>query len=275
MKKNVDMWARGDGIFCKRQKKAIMNKKKARTTFKPIIDNKFRFRCHREIACFTRCCADLSLVLTPYDILRIKNRLAMSSDDFLNRYVDADTDRHPVFPMVKLKMNHDEKKKCPFVSSDGCTIYDDRPGACRIYPLGRAATKPDAQRDTREMFFIVDEEHCLGFREDKEWTVEEWLKNEGVNQYNSMNDQWLEIITSHKSLGQEENLNKKIQMFFMASYNLDKFREFLFKSNFFSLFEIESGMKDSLASDDVELMKFSFKWLRFSLFGEKTIHIKS
>ena len=232
------------------------------------------FRCHKDIRCFTRCCADLNLVLTPYDIVRIKSRLDMSSDDFLTKNTDTTMDRHPRFPMVKLVMNRDEKRRCPFVSSDGCAIYEDRPLACRIYPLGRAATNPDARGDTREKFFIVDEKHCMGFQEEREWTVEEWLKNEGVDEYNTMNDQWLEIVTSQKNLGPEKDTQRKIQMFFMASYNLDKFRDFVFKSKFFDRFEVEPQLKDKLVSDDVELMKFAFDWLKFSLFGEKMIQIK-
>jgi Fe-S-cluster containining protein len=198
----------------------------------------------------------------------------MLSDAFLNEYTDTIMDNHPRFPMIKLKMLSDEKRRCPFVSPEGCTIYEDRPGACRIYPLGRAATKPESQGDTREKFFIVNEGHCRGFRENRKWTIEEWLTSEGVDEYNSMNDQWLEIITSQKTLGPTKDHQKKIQMFSMASYNLDKFRDFIFKSGFFERFEVESGLKRNLASDDVELMKFAFDWLKFSLFGEKTMQIK-
>jgi Fe-S-cluster containining protein len=198
----------------------------------------------------------------------------MLSDNFLNKHTDTIMDNHPRFPMIKLKMLNDEKRRCPFVSPQGCTIYEDRPAACRIYPLGRAATKPDAQRDTREQFFIVNEGHCLGFRENKIWTIKEWLKSEGVDEYNSMNDQWLEIMTSQKTLGPAKDHHQKIQMFFMASYNLDKFREFIFKSRFFERFEVDSGLKRNLASNDLELMKFAFDWLKFSLFGEKTLQIK-
>jgi len=252
-----------------------MSEKKRDLSFTPLTANTFKFRCYKGIQCFTDCCANLNLILTPYDIVRIKNRLGMSSDIFLNKHTDTTMDSHPQFPMVKLKMSQDNKRRCPFVTADGCTIYEDRPGACRLYPLGRAATKPDAQRNSREKFFIVNEEHCLGFKEDREWTVKEWLTNEGVDEYNRMNDQWLEIITSQKTLGPEKDLQRKIQMFFMASYNLDKFREFIFKSRFFERFEVESGLKNRLASDDVELMKFSFDWLKFSLFGEKTIQIKN
>ena len=46
------------------------------------------------------------------------------------------------------------------------------------------------------------------------------------------------------------------------------------EEKFFELFEIESALKEKLAFDDEGLMKFGFEWLRFSLFGEKTIQIK-
>jgi len=134
--------------------------------------------------------------------------------------------------------------------------------------------KPDGKTDMCEHFFIVQEKHCLGFQEDKEWTIEEWMKNEGLDEYNTMNDKWLEIITSPKSLGLEKETARKIQMFFMASYNLDKFRKFLFESNFLNLFEIKPDLKEKLISDDVELMKFAIDWLKFSLFGIKTIRIR-
>jgi Fe-S-cluster containining protein len=172
-------------------------------------------------------------------------------------------------------MNSGESRTCPFVTPDGCRIYEDRPGACRIYPLGRAALKVDMEQDAREKFFLVAEKHCLGFLEDKEWTLQEWIKNEALDEYNAMNDQWLEIVTSSKNLGPQEGVPRKMQMFFMASYNLDKFREFIFKSKFFERFTVTSALKAVLSSDDEELMKFAFDWLKFSLFGEKTIQIRS
>jgi len=244
-------------------------------TLKQIAGDTFRFRCHKEIECFTKCCADLQLVLTPYDIIRMKHRLSMSSDEFLDRHTTTKMDGHRRFPMVYLQMGLDDNKRCPFVSADGCMIYEDRPGACRIYPLGRATAKPDGGKNTLEDFFLVEEDHCMGFKEEKEWSIDEWMRNEGLKEYNEMNDHWLEIITSPKSLGHKEDVPRKIKMFFMASYNLDRFREFIFKSKFLDLFHIESALKDSLESDDTALMKFAFDWLKFSLFGEKTIQIKS
>jgi len=242
--------------------------------FKPIVDHKFSFQCHKDISCFTKCCAALNLILTPYDIVRMKNCLNISSDEFLETYTETKFDDRNRFPMINLKMNPDQDKRCPFVTPDGCTIYEDRPGACRIYPLGRAALKVDREKDIREKFFIVDEDHCLGFQEEKEWTIQEWASNEGVDEYNAMNDRWLEIITSQKSLGPDKDVPRKVQMFYMASYNLDKFRTFIFDSRFFDLFQVDEELKKKLSSDDVALMKFAMDWLNFSLFGETTIQVK-
>jgi Fe-S-cluster containining protein len=241
--------------------------------FEPLKHGTFTFACHKGVDCFTKCCASLNLVLTPYDILRMKNRLGMTSDDFLLQYTDTRLDPPARFPMVTLKMNQ-EDKRCPFVNSQGCTIYEDRPGACRIYPIGRASMKLEQEKGTREKFFVVRERHCLGFREDKAWSIKEWMADQGADQYNAMNDQWLEIVSSPRSLGPEKDLSRKIQMFFMASYNLDKFRQFVFESRFLQLFDVASEVSDRLLKDDEVLLSFAIEWLKFSLFGMKTMKLK-
>ena len=250
-----------------------MNLIEEKSIFKPLTDNLFRFSCHKDVPCFTKCCAKLRLILTPYDILRMKNRLAISSDDFLERYTDTVIDNHSRFPMVRLKMKKDPEQACLFVTREGCAIYEDRPEACRLYPVGRASAMVKEGTDARKKFFMVEEAHCQGFKENRTWTLDDWLNHEGVRRYAGMNDQWLAIVTSSKSLGPKAHIPRKHQMFFMASYNLDKFREFIFKSGFFDRFQVDSDLKEKLDSDDVTLMKFGFDWLKFSLFGEKTIQI--
>jgi hypothetical protein len=175
--------------------------------------------------------------------------------------------------MVLLKMRA-EDKKCPFVAPDGCLVYGDRPGACRIYPIGRASMKVDQEKEAREKFFVVREEHCLGFREERTWTIEEWTADQGLDEYNTVNDLWLEIISSPRSLGPEKEIPRKLQMFFMASYNLDRFRKFVFESRFLQLFDVSSEMSDKLTRDDNALLSFAIDWLKFSLFGMKTMKVK-
>ncbi len=248
-----------------------MTSQKKTNVFKPFSEETpFQFECHPGISCFTECCARLRLLLTPYDILRMKKRLGIPSDQFLEQYTETLLDQHPRFPMVKLKMKQEKGHRCPFVTEKGCTIYEDRPEACRLYPVGRASALVDRETNAREKYFVVEEAHCRGFGEEKEWTLEKWLNHEGVREYKAMNDRWLGIMTSSKSLGAKTHLARKHQMFFMASYNLDKFRKFLFNSRFFDHFEIDSDLKEKLGTDDTALMDFGFDWLNFSLFGEKS-----
>jgi Fe-S-cluster containining protein len=242
--------------------------------FHQLEGNTFIFSCHKGIECFTHCCAALQLVLTPYDILRIKNRLRISSDQFLDTYTNTRFDRHPRFPMVLLKMNGDDSRACPFLTCEGCTLYDDRPGACRLYPLARAARERESQGEPREKFFLVKESHCLGFRENKVWTSESWMSDQGLDKYNEMNDRWLAVTASSRSLGPKEEIPRKLQMFYMASYNLDRFRRFLFRSKFLNRFQVSEALQARLENDDVALMLFGFDWLKFSLFGLPTMQMK-
>jgi Fe-S-cluster containining protein len=241
--------------------------------FDPLKHGTFTFACHKGVDCFTKCCASLNLVLTPYDILRMKNRLGMRSDDFLLQFTETRLDPPARFPTLTLKMNQ-EDKRCPFVNSQGCTIYEDRPAACRMYPIARASIKLEQEKGAREKFFVVRERHCLGFTGERAWSIKEWMADQRLDEYNAMNDRWLEIITSQRSLGPEKDLTRKIQMFFMACYDIDKFRKFVFESRLLQLFEIPSGVIGTMANEDTELMKFAFEWLKFSLFGINTIKIR-
>ena len=92
------------------------------------------------MGCFTRCCRDITIFLTPYDVLRMKNALQLLSGDFLARYT-ATLIGDVGLPVVVLKMQEDDEKSCPFVTRSGCGIYEDRPWACRIYPLQPESTK--------------------------------------------------------------------------------------------------------------------------------------
>lgn len=213
------------------------------------------------------------MVLTPYDIIRIKNRLGVSATEFLNRYTISEFSDSMGLPLVLLNMRNDEKRRCPFVSSEGCTIYQDRPGTCRIYPLGRAARKESPQVRVREQYFVVRESLCLGFAENKEWTIDEWLLDQEMSTYNFFNDCWTEIVTSNPRLHRGMD-GRKIQMFFMASYNCDMFRSFVLSPAFLRRFDVGQELTEVLKRDDIELMKFAMRWLRFSLFGENTMTVK-
>ena len=60
----------------------------------------------------------------------------------------------------------------------------------------------------------------------------------------------------------------------MVSYNLDRFRDFVFGSRFLSMFEFDDVAVEKFKSDDVSLLRMGFDWLNFSLFGQKTMPLK-
>lgn len=242
--------------------------------FRYLEDRTFSFACHARLSCFNECCRDLKLVLTPYDILRLKKQLGLSSTEFLDRYGAVEAFAHNNFPGVFLKMNDDEGRTCPFVAPQGCRVYPDRPGACRIYPVGRGSSKTKGQPETRELFFTIREDHCLGFSEPKSWSVETWMDDQGLAPYNAFNDLWMEIITRKGSLGAEDTVEKKLQMFFLASYNLDRFRQFVLQTRFLERFEVPEPMVKQIGEDDEALLRLALSWMRFALWGEPALKIR-
>jgi Fe-S-cluster containining protein len=238
-------------------------------------NDKFQFACHAGVSCFNECCGDVNIFLTPYDVLRLKNELGISSQDFLDKYTILPIDQNQKLPVVMLKMQDNEKKTCYFVTKEGCSVYPNRPWACRMYPLGLASPGENVAQINEEFFFLLKESVCQGFKEDKEWTVEEWLKDQGIEKYNEFGEHYKDLYT-HPYLDKAPALTpQKIDMFFLASYNLDKFRDFIFHSTFLEKFDIDADYLEKIKTDDEELLRFGFKWLRFALFGEQTMTIKN
>lgn len=235
---------------------------------------RFKFRCHKGIACFTKCCSNIDILLTPYDIVRLKNRMGTSSGEFLNDYTYIDIDEKTSHPFVFLKMNDDAERKCPFVHEDGCKIYSDRPANCRYYPVGQASLKKRDEKTeevvTDEFYFFVKEEHCLGFREESEWTIQSWRDDQGVDVYDDMNRGWKDILFRRNLPGHELD-DKKQKAFYMACYDVDRFRRFVFESGFLDKFDIDEKTVEKLKTDEIELMKFGFRYTKFILMMEETL----
>jgi len=240
------------------------------------LDSHFKFACHKGKECYTHCCSDLNLILTPYDIIRMKNRLGLTCDQFLAIYTKPEMLSRTQLPVVTLKMLDDNNKSCPFLAPQGCTIYEDRPVTCRYYPLGTAAFREQEIEPTGEDFyFMVREAHCLGFKEDKDWTVKAWRKDQGVELYDEINKGWMEFMLRKKSFGFQADLSEESRaMFFMVSYNVDRLRRFIFESSFLEKYDAEKDLLEKIKSDEIALLQFGFDWLQSALFGANKIKLK-
>jgi hypothetical protein len=175
-----------------------------------------------------------------------------------------------------MKMLDDEKESCPFVTPEGCAIYEDRPLSCRYYPMGSAAFREQEIQPTGEDFyFMVRETHCLGHESDKTWTVREWRKNQGVEPYDEINRDWMEIMLRKKSFGFEADLSEQSRgMFFMVSSNVDRLKRFVFESSFLDKYDVDQETLDTIKTDEVALLRFGLGWLQTALFGADNVKLK-
>jgi hypothetical protein len=144
-----------------------------------------------------------------------------------------------------------------------------------MYPLGLAAQKDTADGWRGERFyFLLEEEGCQGFEEAREWTVNAWLEDQGLDEYDDWGEAYKEL-TLHRYFEEGNTLSpEKMQMLFTACYNLDKFREFVFGSTLLDRFEVDEDFVEEIRHDEEALLRFAFLWLRFSLFGEQTMKVK-
>jgi uncharacterized protein len=230
------------------------------------LDDKFKFSCHKDLTCYNSCCRDVNIFLTPYDVLRMRRSTGLSSGEFLKTHTFALLGEEGL-PLVVLKMMEDENKTCHFVTPDGCSIYQDRPWSCRMYPVFPVSSE-------EKEFLIEEKASCLGFRENKQSTTREWKKDQNIDIYDQMNESYKEI-THHDFF---ENGNKldsgKTKLVYTACYDLDAFKRFLFETRFFDIYDVEKEVIEKIKEDEEELLKFGYRWIRFSLFSEDTLKLK-
>ena len=183
----------------------------------------FCFACHAGVPCFTECCRQLDLVLSPYDVLRLKNKLGLPSDRFLDLYAVVEVDEANVFPQVYLAMVDDGRGSCPFVSRQGCEVYSDRPGACRLYPVGRGASRR-ADGTMEEQFVLLQEPHCQGFLQPVSQTLSSWSADQELQPYIKYSDMLTGIVQHPRIRSGMIPTQKQLDTYLLALYNLDLFR---------------------------------------------------
>lgn len=238
-------------------------------------DSKLKFRCHKGIACFNECCRNIDIALTPYDVLRLKTRLGITTDEFLPKYtVPYEMDSHGL-PGIKLQPV-EGGTACQFMTDEGCSVYEDRPTACRYYPLGLLSMKHKDASSDEEMYAMISEEHCLGHQEDRELTVAEYRTEQGLDDYDPHTRGWRQIILKKKSAGPSigQPSEMSLQLFFMASYHIDQFQKFVTSESFLANYDLPADLVEKLKTDQEAVVEFGTQFLKQVLFGEKMFEEK-
>lgn len=224
-------------------------------------NHQFRFACHPGVSCFTECCRELDLALTPYDTLRLKQSLGISSGQFLDTYVIVEWDEQQTFPLCYLTMVDDGRASCVFVTQEGCSVYPDRPGSCRAYPVGRGVARKE-DGTVEESLIILHEPHCHGFEESTDQQVRKYLAGQGLAAYNQYNDALLSLL-QHPLVqtGRFKPNHVQLNQYLLALYDLDQFRQQMNEGRITLNCSLTPRQLLGLTGNDEELLMLGIQWL--------------
>jgi Fe-S-cluster containining protein len=233
-------------------------------------ESSFRFHCHSGLACFNRCCRDATIILSPYDILRLSRNLGLTAGEFLRRYTRREAESVSGLPLVLVKPAR--TGGCPFLGETGCQVYTDRPAACRLFPLTQGSElSPEGVRDS---LFLRRLDYCQGFSGEKEWTVAAWQNDQDFAEFDRPRRAWLQLILLQAQLDRAPLDDRILSQFYMVAYDLDAFRTFVFESAFLPAHGLTQEEVLPLATDDLALLRFSAAYLESLLFPEEAPSLK-
>ena len=248
------------------------------------IDESFWFRCHPGVPCFTACCSDLTMPLTPYDVLRLCQGLNMGSEAFVEEYARVSCYPETGFPVFYLRMEDTGPRHCPFLETTGCGVYAHRSTACRTYPLGRAtrplATQNPNEIELEERYFIVREDHCKGFAEQQQWTRHTWLADQGLVQYNAMNDLYAMLMARYKTVAAGAKLGQRhATMALLCLYQQDRFLDFIQQTSLLGRLTFTGAwatvprteMENAIITSPETRLEFGFAWMELALLGKSPL----
>ena len=233
-----------------------------------LPDRPFAFSCGPSVSCFNRCCRDLNQFLTPYDILRLKTGMQLSSGAFLRRYAVVHDGPETGLPVVSFRTDAADGHRCPLVSAEGCRVYADRPSSCRSYPVMRLASRNRQTGRITERYFLLREPHCRGFESTVAQSLQRWVAEQGLAVYNEMNDRILALIARKKRQRPGPLDMVARHRFTTALYDLDAFRRQVFETGLAGDGRYDTGLRRAAESDDTALLKLAVEWVKEELFSQ-------
>ncbi len=220
------------------------------------LDRTFTFACHDSLPCFTQCCRDVNIYLTPYDILRLRRALGISASDVLIKYTRSLIAEPAGIPFFQLLMDPGTLR-CKLVTEDGCSVYENRPWACRMYPL-------DPTGRPGEYRAIVGKERCLGLREAATWNVGLWLDNQGIDgSYEEMDKAFQSIMSM--DFRPAAHLGEEIGKLIYLAYDIDRFAAMIQEDRFRSTFEVDDKTLREALENDEALLRLALDFIRSRL----------
>jgi Fe-S-cluster containining protein len=229
-------------------------------------DSTFSFRCQADLPCFNQCCRTPTVILSPYDLLRLRQALGITSTALLQRYTRQEIEPQANLPLVFIDAYRSAEGGCPFLGEQGCTVYAHRPAACRLFPLTMGSRlTPEGVQDH---YFCRRLDYCRGFDTGEKFTVATWMADQGFPEYDQGRRPWIEILLQ-AGVTEGPGADALIQdLFATLAYDLDRFRRLVLDPVFIEAYELEAGVMEELKTDDLALLNFSYRLLPTLLTAE-------
>jgi uncharacterized protein len=223
------------------------------------LDSRFTFQCQAGLPCFNQCCHTPTVILSPYDLLRLRQGLGITSTALLERYTRQEIEPNSNLPLIFIDAYRSDEGGCPFLGAQGCTVYPHRPAACRLFPLTMGSRLTPA--GVEDHYFCRTLDYCRGFEAEVEWTVAAWMADQGFAEYNQGRREWLEILLQ-AAVAEELTVDALVQdLFAILAYDLDRFRRLVFDPVFLEAYDLQAEALEDLRTDDLALLKFSYRLL--------------
>lgn len=125
----------------------------------------FGYECHRCL----RCCHDKRVQVNPYEVARLARNRGVTVGEFRERYTENATGT---------VLGRKSGGACVFLGTDGCTVHEDRPLSCRLYPLDRHVNPDGDERYSYRIAHPQSEGVHL-----HQGTIDQFLESQGAKPF--------------------------------------------------------------------------------------------
>lgn len=167
------------------------------------------------------CCRDMvdTIVLDPLDIWCLTGRLETTFEKMLDRQLTLEVFDGLILPRLK---KDETTGGCPFLDKAGrCSVHADRPGFCRIFPLGRYYEDGDFS-------YILQVNECP--RPKTKIKVKKWIdipdiqgNRRFINQWHGLQKDMQEKLSQCGDVLQRNLTMQFLQIFYMTPYTKEDF----------------------------------------------------
>lgn len=183
------------------------------------------------------CCSGMgeSVILDPLDMFRLTVELGSSFEELMADKIELNVVDGIILPNLKMR---DGTETCGFLNEQGrCSIHPQRPGICRLFPLGRYYEQTEAPSTAsagkkRGFRYFLQVHECPAANKTKV-KIEKWMDTPNLARYERFVSDWhyfLEDVQERLVKEQDEVTVKNanlflLKLFYMKAYEPRDFYE--------------------------------------------------